>query len=102
MLHELKADPDLFARLADGSKTFEIRLNDRGFQAGDELVIRAYDRVRSDDCGKDNCGVNYRRPAAPVLRFRVGFVAAGTLYGLELGGYVVMSLLPIGLEPADA
>jgi hypothetical protein len=41
--HELKCHPKNFLRLCNGSKTFEIRKNDRNFQTGDRLIIREYD-----------------------------------------------------------
>lgn len=43
MIHELKILPQYFCRVADGSKTFEVRDNDRGFQPGDTVVLREYD-----------------------------------------------------------
>jgi hypothetical protein len=94
MIHELKCWPDYFARLADGSKTFEIRKNDRGYQAGDQLEIREYDPDRSHECADAECPGN--RWTGRVRRFDVGFVAAGELFGLDLGGYAVLSLLPVG------
>lgn len=94
--HELKADPQMFARLADGSKTFEIRRDDRGYQAGDEVVIRSYDPRVDHDCGDPSCPRNYRRPDAIALSFRIGFVAKGTLYGLALGEHAVLSLVVPG------
>ena len=39
MKHELKVEPPYYDALADGSKTFEVRKNDRGFQAGDFLSL---------------------------------------------------------------
>ena len=43
MQHDLKCHPQYFDALADGSKTFEIRFNDRGYEVGDTLLLRRYD-----------------------------------------------------------
>lgn len=40
MKHTLKILSSFFQAIADGKKTFEIRLNDRGFNAGDTIVLR--------------------------------------------------------------
>lgn len=40
--HELKIEPKYFERVVGNEKKFEIRLNDRDFQAGDGLVIKEY------------------------------------------------------------
>lgn len=44
--HELKCNPEYFARIGSGQKTFEIRKNDRDFQVGDILVLKEYDPKR--------------------------------------------------------
>lgn len=41
--HELKILPEYFEAVADGSKTFELRNNDRDFKAGDVLILKEHD-----------------------------------------------------------
>lgn len=41
--HELKCWPHYFERLLDGTKTFEVRHNDRGFRGGDVLWLREWE-----------------------------------------------------------
>lgn len=41
-VHELKLDDKYFNDVQDGSKTFEIRKNDRDFQVGDLLALSRY------------------------------------------------------------
>lgn len=38
--HELKLDTEFFDAVLNKEKTFEIRLNDRGFQKGDYLIFK--------------------------------------------------------------
>ena len=42
MHHELKSWPSFFQRVWDDDKHFEVRKNDRGFQAGDTLQLSEY------------------------------------------------------------
>ena len=43
MRHKLKTWPTFFYDVVMGSKTFEIRKNDRGFNVGDELILQEYE-----------------------------------------------------------
>lgn len=92
MLHELKTWPDYFERVENGSKTFEIRRNDRGFQAGDTLRLREYDPAGDhDECADEHCTT--RRYTGREAIAEVGFVASGRMFGLDLGDHVVLSLV---------
>ncbi|MCJ8215434.1 DUF3850 domain-containing protein [Aeromonas veronii] len=46
MHHELKILTAYYPRVLDGSKPFEIRLNDRNFQEGDTVTLNEWDGER--------------------------------------------------------
>lgn len=51
MKHKLKIKVKFFQPLIDGKKPFEIRLNDRNFQVGDEVLLEEYEGERYvDEC----------------------------------------------------
>lgn len=84
MIHELKIWPQYFCRVLDGSKTFEVRNNDRGFQCGDTVLLREYDPKEI---------IESHRYTGRAARFKVGYV-------LPLDAErVVFSLLPIAASP---
>lgn len=41
-IHELKTWPEFFEPILSGEKRFELRFDDRGFRAGDKLLLREY------------------------------------------------------------
>lgn len=43
MIHELKILPEYFKAVENGTKTFEIRTNDRDYKLGDILVLKEFD-----------------------------------------------------------
>ena len=47
--HDLKVWPAFFDPLADGTKPFEARKDDRGFAVGDVLHLREYDPQAFDE-----------------------------------------------------
>jgi hypothetical protein len=67
MRHELKIWPQYYCRVADGSKTFEVRKNDRGFQQGDEVVLSEYAPI-------EHSVIAGRYTDSKPLEFRVGYV----------------------------
>lgn len=84
MHHELKIQPPYFEAVISGKKTFEVRKNDRGFQAGDTVTLREYDDgykgyYRSED--QMYTGRKYKAT--------IGYVTAYE----QQPGYVVFSLI---------
>jgi hypothetical protein len=79
--HDLKIWPRYFARVADGTKTFEVRKNDRDFQAGDSVRLHEYDHDREGGGGYTGAS----------LSFRIGYVLP-----IDDGDRVVFSILPTG------
>lgn len=88
MIHELKVWPEYYERLADGTKTFEVRKDDRGYQTGDVLVLKEW---RPRGAGASWVGIGSF--TGREMRRTVGFIFRQG-FGCDLGEYVVMSLLP--------
>ncbi len=78
--HLLKSWPEYFEKLIDGTKTFEIRKNDRDFQVGDELEIYLWD---------NGCLGPKGQPS--VVRL-VNYIMYGPAFGLN-AGWCIMSLI---------
>ena len=76
--HSLKCWPAFFQAIIDGTKTFEIRLNDRGYQDGDVLELSEYDHIRGEFTGRQ-------------IKKRVTFITDWE----QKPGYIVMALGPI-------
>lgn len=85
MNHELKIRPQYYCRVADGSKTFEVRSNDRGFQPGDTVTLREWDETPINKTSNKVKGYTDN----PPLEFEIGYV-----YVLD-SSRVIFSLLPI-------
>lgn len=87
--HTLKTLAPYWHASAVGTKTFEVRKNDRNYQAGD-IVHLLWQTDQTQKLGDYTLG---------QLSFRIGYVLEGGQFGLE-PGYVAFSLLP--LEPTPA
>ena len=75
--HELKIWPEYFQAVWDGSKTFEVRKNDRDYKVGDMLVLLEWDPNKDEWTGSGICK-------------RVTYILDAPEYLKE--GYVVMGL----------
>ncbi|HHX19609.1 MAG TPA: DUF3850 domain-containing protein [Clostridiaceae bacterium] len=79
-IHAIKLQQPFFDAVLDGSKTFEVRLNDRDYREGDVVIL-----IEVDHDGKQ---VTPTR----IVKADIGFVLEG--YGLKKG-YVAFSLLNV-------
>lgn len=78
MTHELKTNPLYFEAVRNGTKTFEVRRNDRGFKVGDRLLLREYDRIREE--------YGYG-----VFQVKVAYILDDPVYCKD--GYVVLGIV---------
>lgn len=81
--HELKTWPSFYEAITTGSKTFEIRRNDRDFAPGDTLILQEYDP--NPDAIHQYTGRQ--------IKALVGFVVHGGVFGVQ-PGHCVMSIHP--------
>jgi hypothetical protein len=84
MNHDLKIAPAYFKAVIEGRKTFEIRKDDRGFQAGDTVTLAEY-----DDGDKGYYLPPSDRFTGAKHEATIGYVTAFQ----QQPGYVVFSLL---------
>lgn len=87
-LHELKTWPPYFEAVVKGEKTFEVRVNDRGFGVGDILCLREWDPERSAYTGR-------------TYYAGVPFILFGGKFGVDSDA-VVMTLGSVPWERFDA
>lgn len=80
MRHELKCWPEYFRAIIDGDKTFEVRKDDRGFEVGDELILREYILAEDRYTGRE-------------LLVDVTYLMRGESWGIQ-HGIVVMAIRP--------
>lgn len=86
--HELKTDPGQFQAVKNGRKKYTIRWNDRGFAAGDILILR--ETTEPAEMLKRGFALEYSGRQA---KFRVTHVLYGPKYGLA-NGWAILSIEP--------
>jgi hypothetical protein len=80
--HEVKCWPPYFEAVTSGSKPFEVRKNDRGFQKGDALILKEWNPTYNYGSGTYT---------GRVHRCIITYVLPGGAFGIE-PGYVVLGL----------
>lgn len=110
--HFLKTAPNFFEHVWSGEKTFEVRLDDRGYQKGDTVELAEWDRTLGCTCVGKSDGIH---DAATCAKYSgrsvtacIGHVLAstpsrGSVRGFNGNGHVVFSLCDTGRhlkEPA--
>lgn len=94
-IHTLKCWPAFYDAVNSGAKNFELRLDDRGYQPGDTLLLcRTFednqDIIEFDAYDDDGKPSKHAQPAHMLSR-QVTYCLHGPNFGL-MAGYVIMSL----------
>lgn len=77
-IHILKTWPRFFPPILAGSKTFEVRKDDRGFAVGDDLILVEWD--------PETCHYGER-----AVRCAVNYILRDTRFGVQ-PGFCVMAV----------
>jgi hypothetical protein len=80
MIHELKTHPEPFEAIRDGRKFHEVRVNDRNYSIGDELLLREWNPGTEEYTGRQ-------------LQRIVSYITEGGTWGLP-ENLCVLSLHP--------
>jgi len=76
--HTLKTLARYWEAIADGTKTFEVRLNDRAFQTGDLLILE-----KMDNDGRFYVTEPGKSFTAKSIRKRITYLLQGGQFGIE-------------------
>lgn len=79
--HQLKVWSEYMDDLLNGSKTFELRYNDRNFQVGDSLLLMEYDKENKKYLNRE-------------FKVRITYVLDNSVFDALKDGYVIMGLKP--------
>lgn len=82
MVHELKTLSPYYENVVSGRKTFEVRLNDRGFKVGDKLLLKEYEPVSNTYSGRESL-------------FEIAYIVDLKRLWIINENIVVMSIIPV-------
>lgn len=75
--HKLKTLPEYFEAMRNGTKTFDIRRDDRGFMVGDVLILQEWDPGR---CSSPVASLMYTHRQ---MAFEVTYKFHGGRWGID-------------------
>jgi hypothetical protein len=81
--HELKILPQYFKAVEDGTKTFELRENDRDFKVGDTLILKEWEFIKGKYIEEGYTG--------KVIKKEITYIFEGGQYGLA-NNYVILAI----------
>lgn len=91
-IYELKVWPRYFRAVLDGSKTFEFRKDDRGFELGDTLILREFEPGVRDYSGQVPI-IKESRYTGRSIKKKITYIFKGGIPGCRLRqGLVILAL----------
>ncbi len=86
IVHELKTDPVYFSAIGEGRKKFDIRINDRNYQVGDEIWFQ--ETYYSCEEMKQGLPLRY---TGRIIAAEITYIMTGPIFGLA-GGWAILSI----------
>lgn len=79
--HQLKVWSEYMDDLLNGSKTFELRYNDRDFQVEDSLLLMEYDKENQKYLTRE-------------LKVKITYILDNSVFDALKDGYIIMGIKP--------
>jgi ParB family chromosome partitioning protein len=86
-VHYLKTLQPFFSEVKNGTKTFELRRNDRDFQVGDEVILQEYDLSNNSFSGQE-----IRAKITYVLKDWAGLEDGYCVFAIEVTQHIEKSI----------
>lgn len=97
MVHELKIWPEYFNAVLDGSKTFEVRKDDREFKVGDTLLLREY-QPGSQDYTVYPPVIRESKYTGRIIEKEISYIFKGGIPGYRIRkGLVILGIKSEGI-----
>ena len=94
--HTLKSHPEYFEQVWIGEKTFEVRVNDRGYKVGDIVTFREFDLLRPQGEGELKEDREASQYTGRQCSYRISYVFTGDV---KLGLVLPNNVCVFGIRP---